>query len=64
MYFLFCFIGLFDTTDLINDDFDSKYSLKIKSAGPCNSVSLNLDFHSIIAAYLHSYSDNYNKLFV
>jgi len=26
------------TTDILNDDFDSKYSVKIKSVGPCGAV--------------------------
>lgn len=32
--------------DLIADDFDSKYTLKIKSAGPSNAVSVDLFFSS------------------
>ena len=32
--------------DLIADDFDSKYTLKIKSAGPSNSVRVDLFFSS------------------
>jgi hypothetical protein len=34
LFFLIKFVCL----DLVNDDFDSKFSFKVKSAGPFNSV--------------------------
>lgn len=42
----FVLILLFYSADLLNDDFDYKYSLKIKSAGPANTVSDWLSQHS------------------
>jgi len=59
------------TTDLLNDDFDSKYSLKIKSVGPCNAVlTTNTTFDEkekkleakISAKYAHSSGFTVEKL--